>query len=157
MNDDRVLFRSQPLGAVPYFFNERAGGVVLTYFHAFALQESLCFQRSAESWDNYYVIGSYLIPGNKLLSICIRDERDPAVLEIAIHFLVVDHLAEKKHPLPLILLQRPVADFNGILYSVAKAEMACQVKNNRSEVKYCWGKILFARVIRPADFLDPAG
>src|SRR5690348_7502762 len=101
VNDDRVLFGSEPLGAVPYFFNERAGSVVLADSDAFALQKSLRFQRGAECGDNYYVVRSNLIPGDKLPSIGIGDEQDAAVLEISIHFLIVNHLAEKKHPLPL--------------------------------------------------------
>jgi len=49
----------------------------------------------------------------------------------------VNHLAEQVNSLIRIFFNGFIADFNRILYTVAKAEMPRQVKLNRSEIKMC--------------------
>jgi hypothetical protein len=63
-------------------------------------------------------------------------------------------LAEKKHPLAFIFFQCLVADLDGVFNSIAEAKMPCDVKFNRSEVKYGRLKILLAKILDSAKFFD---
>lgn len=55
-----------------------------------------------------------------------------------------------------ILFQCLVADLNGVLNAIAKSEMAGEIENDRSKIQNSRGKILFAQVLNPPEFLYPA-
>jgi hypothetical protein len=59
----------------------------------------------------------------------------------------VDHLTEQKNALIAVLFQSAITDFNSVFYAIAKAEVPCEKKNNRAEIKNGRGKILFTMVL----------
>lgn len=155
MNNYGVLVRPKLLGAVPYFFYKRAGGVVLLNLDPFVKQEVFNFQRGAKGWDDDHIFRHDLLPGYELASVGIHDEANSTGLEVVVHLLVMDHLAEKKHPLRRIFLQGLIADLYGVFHAVAETEMAGEVNDDRPEIQPGGCKILLSQILKPADLLDP--
>ncbi len=113
-------------------------------------------QCGAERGNDHHVISGDLLPRDELGTLCIHDELNTATFEVAVHFLVVDHLAKEVNIFSNALLQRLIADLNGIFYSVAKAEMPGQNKLDGAKVKHRRRKILLAQIFNPPGFFDLA-
>src|SRR5260221_2616507 len=157
MNNNCIILYSQLLCAIPHFFHEWTRGIIFLHFHSLIAQQLFNFKRHAESGNDHNVIFSDFLPGDELGSIGIHDELNTATFEVVVHFLVVDHLAKEVNILPLILFQCLIADLNGILHAIAKAEMPGQNKLDGAKVEYRRRKILFSQVYYSSRFLDLAG
>lgn len=157
VDDDGVLFRAEFLRAVPYFLHKGTSGIVFLNFYSLVQQKVFDLECSSERRDDHDIVGGDFLPGNQRAAIGIHNEANPAALQVLIHLLIVDHLAQQKYPLPAIFLYRLVADLDRILNAVAEAKMSGEVKYNRPEIKFRWSKILLSKVFQPSDFLNATG
>src|SRR5690606_26399771 len=96
-------------------------------------------------------------PANKLPAVGIHNKPDTAFLEIGVHFLVVNHLAQQKDAFCIVLAECPVADLNRVFDTITKSEMPCDVESDRTEVQNCGTKILLAMILESTQFLNSAG
>ena len=116
----------------------------------------LNLKRGAKRRNDHNILFGDLLPGNELCTIGIHDELDSAILEVVVHFLVVDHLAKEVNIFPNTLFQRFVTDLDGIFHTITKTEMPGQNKLDGAKVEHRRGKILFAQVLSPARLFDLA-
>jgi hypothetical protein len=68
----------------------------------------------------------------------------------------MDHLAQEEYPPGTVFFNGLVTDFYGIFNSVAKSEMAGEIKCYGAKIEYGGGKILLAQVFNAPDLFNPA-
>ena len=157
VDDDREIFASQFLRPVPHLLYKRTRSIVLLNFNSFIQQKLFNFQRCAKGRDNHHVFARNLIPGNQLRSICIHDKADAPALQVAVHFLVVNHLTEQIHLPSRIFFDSPVTYFNGVLNAIAKPEVTRQNEPYRPKIQFGRSEILLAQILEASGFFYAAG
>jgi hypothetical protein len=117
----------------------------------------LRFDGRPEGGNYDHIVGINFWPVDQLASIGIHNKLDTPTLEIFIYFLIVYHLAQKKNLFASIFFQSLIAYFDCIFDSITKAEMTREIEFNRSKIKKCRLKVLFAQILDTAWFFDLSG
>lgn len=146
VNDNRKVGFAQFLRPIPYFLYKRAGGVIGVQFNSFIVQQVHNLQGGAESRNDHHIVFPDFLPRNKLRAIGVHNKLNTAILQVTVHFLVMDHLTEQVYIFAWILFQRLIADFNGVFHAITKPEVARQIKTHRAKVEQRRRKILLAQI-----------
>src|SRR5580692_5544000 len=153
--DNYSVVLTADLGAaVPDFFDKGTGGVVL--FRCDADFTQLCFdlEGSSEGGDDDNIVGSQGVEGDELSSMGVLEKPDAQGPEVSINLRVMDHFAQEEDAAAGVFAGRAEGDLDGVLYSVAESEVACEVDSNGPQVERRRRKVFLHFVFLSAPVLD---